>query len=75
MKKIYKKTVDLFLQGRMFSIPLISVSNFFRICGENQFFTNGVFFCLDTDRRIQSTAEVRRKIELCGLPFSIGLTA
>ena len=41
----------------------------------NQFFYNGVFFCLDTDKGIQSTAEVRRKIELCGLPFSIGLTA
>jgi hypothetical protein len=58
----------------MFSIPLISVSNFSDLRG-NQFFTNGVFFCLDTDKRIQSTAEVRRKIELCGLPFSIGLTA
>ena len=43
--------------------------------GKNQFFYNGVFFCLKADRRIQSTAVVQRKIELCGLPFPAGLTA
>ena len=75
MKKIYKKTFDLICGRRIFSIPLIFSFEFFSDLRGNQFFYNGVFFCLDTDRRIQSTAEVRRKIELCGLPFSIGLTA
>jgi len=42
MKKIYKKTFDLICGRRIFSIPLISVSNFFGSAGKSVLYQRGV---------------------------------
>ena len=56
-EKFFKKTVDGIGGFDTLSLPLMSDSKFYRICGEKSlFFDNGVFFCLVTDKGIQSTA-------------------
>ena len=55
-KKI-KKTVDGICGFDTLSIPLMSDSKFLSdLWGKSAFFDNGVFFCLVTDKGIQSTA-------------------
>ena len=57
MKIFFKKSVDEFCGIDIFFLPLISVSKFYSdLWGILQFFDNGVFFCLVTDKGIQSTA-------------------
>jgi len=57
MKNFFKKTVDGLGGFDILFLPLISGLKFYRICGEKSlFFDNGVFFCLVTDKGIQSTA-------------------
>ncbi len=57
--KIFQKIVDGSGGFDILSIPLISDSKFLSdLWGKSAFFDNGVFFCLVTDKGIQSTAVV-----------------
>jgi hypothetical protein len=57
MKKKFEKIVDGSGGFDTLSIPLMSDSKFLSdLWGKSAFFDNGVFFCLVTDKGIQSTA-------------------
>ena len=57
MKNFFKKIVDGFGGFDTLSLPLISDLKFLSdLWGKSAFFDNGVFFCLVTDKGIQSTA-------------------
>jgi len=57
MKNFLKKTVDGINGFDTLSLPLISDLKFLSdLWGKSAFFDNGVFFCLVTDKGIQSTA-------------------
>jgi hypothetical protein len=56
-KNFFKKSVDGFFWMDRFSLPLISgLKIYLDLWGKSEFFDNGVFFCLVTDKGIRSTA-------------------